>query len=208
MKKFISIAAVLSCLTTTSTPAMATTMVELSTNQMVDLSNAIVRGVITEIWTEEDRNGVVWTRAQLEVSQTLKGNADIKVYIVDQIGGTFGGSVTKVGGTARFSQGEEGIFFLETIDNGRTITVGLSQGKFTARMDPYSQELIAQRYAPPPRQKYDHRFIPLPKEEKRLYLSDLIEQIEDRVEQGWDGKPITGADMKRLQEINAREVTR
>jgi len=208
MKKIFSIAAVLGCFATTSTPAMATTMIELTTNQMVDLSNAIVRGVVTEIWTEEDDNGVVWTRAQIEVSQTLKGDTNKSVYIVDQIGGTFGGSVTKVGGTARFSPGEEGIFFLETIGNGRTITVGLSQGKFTARMDPYSQELIAQRFAPPPRQKYDHRFIPLPKEENRLLLSDLIDQIENRVEQGWDGKPITGASMKRLQKINAREVTR
>ena len=207
MKTFL-FAAALGCISTVSTPAMATTMVELTTNQLVDASNAIVRGVVTEIWTEEDKNGVVWTRIQLEVSETLKGDKTKKAYIVDQLGGGFGGNSTQFSGAARFSIGEDALFFLETLGNGRTTTVGLSQGKFTAKMDPYTQELIARRYAPGPRQKHDHRFIPLPVKDNVLFLSDLIETVEDRVEQGWDGKAIPGASMKRLQKINVPEVAR
>jgi hypothetical protein len=85
--------------------------------------------------------------------------------------------------------------------------VGLSQGKYTARLDPYSRELVAQRYAPAPSQAYDHRFIPMPKAGERLFLSDLVETVESRVVQGWNGKPIPGANLSRLQHINP-EVAR
>jgi hypothetical protein len=206
MKKFLTAAALAGCIAITSTPAQATTMIQLSTTQLVDASDSIVRGVITEVWTEEDDNGIVWTRSQIEVSKTLKGDSKRSAYIVDQMGGKFGGNLTHMAGTARFSVGEEGVFFLETLASGRVTTVGLSQGKYTARMDPYSRELIAQRYAPAPRQAYDHRFIPMPKAGEKLFLSDLIASIEDRVEQGWDGKAIPGKSLERLQQINLEVV--
>ena len=208
MQKYLSIAAVLGCLSTSSTPAMATTMVELTTHQKVDASEAIVRGVITEIWTEEDHKGIIWTRAQVEVSQTLKGDASKKAYVIDQMGGDFGANMTLVANTAQFSVGEDAIFFLETLGNGRTTTVGLSQGKLTTRLDPYSQELIVQRFLAPVRQQYDHRFLPLPPENEKVFLADFIDTIETRLDQGWDGKAIPGASIQRLQKINATEVTR
>lgn len=203
MKTLLSIFAMVGALF--SAPAHAS-MVELSQDQLVDASSAIVRAVITEIWTEEDTRGVVWTRAQLEVSDTYKGDPEVKAYIIDQLGGRFGGNATDMDAGARFSVGEEAIFFLETLGNGRTSPVGLSQGKFTTRMDPYSQQKIVLRFAPVGKQKYDHRFIPLPEAEDRVFMQDFIGQIQDRVEQGWDGKPIPGASTERLRVINRERL--
>ena len=77
----------------------ATSMIVLSQDQMVDASTSIIHGVITEVWTEEDTKGVVWTRAQVEVTETW-GDRTVKSYIVDQIGGRFGGNSTGMAGTA------------------------------------------------------------------------------------------------------------
>ena len=203
MKTLLSIIAMFAALVSTTANA---SMVELSQDQLVDASNAIVRATVTEIWTEEDERGVVWTRAQLEVLETYKGNKLVKSYVIDQLGGRFGGNVTAMDAGARFSVGEEAIFFLETLGNGRTSPVGPSQGKFTTRMDPYSQEKIVLRFAPLGKQKYDHRFIPLPNEDDKVFMSDFIDRIEARVEQGWDGKAIPGASLERLRKIDTERL--
>jgi hypothetical protein len=207
MKKFFAAAILGGCITIAALPAQATSLVSLTTHQLVDASSTVIRGVVTEVWTEEDADGRVWTRVQIEVSHTYKGDPKTTAYIVDQMGGQFGGNISEIPGAARFSVGEDGLFFLETLGNGRLTTVGFSQGKYTARLDPYSQELIAQRFVPASRQAYDHRFIPLPKAGDRLPLAELIATIEARVKQGWDGAPIPGANMNRLQHINS-EVAR
>jgi hypothetical protein len=204
MKKSLTAALLATCFAGAGTVANATTMVQLSTPQMVDAATSIVRGTITEVWTEEDDKGIVWTRAQLEVSKTYKGDSTKNAYIIDQMGGQFGGNISSVLSAARFSAGEEGVFFLEHLGSGRTTTVGLSQGKFTLRLDPYSAQTIVQRFVPPIEQAYDHRFIPLPTEAKRVFLIDLEETIENRVAAGWDGKAIPGVSLDRLQRINVK----
>lgn len=183
-------------------PARATTMAPLTTPQLVDASDAVVRGTVTEVWTEPDAQGRVWTRASVVVQEVYKGDADATAVIVDQIGGAYGGKVTSVEGVARFSVGEEAVFFLETLGSGHTVPVGMFQGKYTVRLDPYSREEIVQRVIMPLRQSYDHRFLPLPDAELRLSLTDLEEQINARVIQGWDGQPIPGASTERLSRIN------
>lgn len=205
MKKFLFVATMTAGLAF-STASPATTMVKLTTDQMVDASDTVVRGTITEVWTEEDAKGIVWTRAQLEVSEVYKGNNVKSAYVIDQMGGRFGGNTTTVAGRAQFSPGEEGVFFLEQFRSGRITTVGLSQGKFTLRLDPYSRELIVQRYASGSATGYDHRFIPLPTEENRVFLVDLVDSIEKRVASGWDGQPIPGASRERLERINRKEA--
>jgi len=182
--------------------ANATTMIKLSTPQMVAASDAIVRGKIVEVWTEQDSDGVVWTRAQVAVEQTYKGDASQTGYIIDQVGGEWGNARTIVHGGARFSADENVLLFLETLGSGKTVPVGMKQGKYTLRLDPYSRELIAQRFTPGPTQSYDHRFIPLPKESSRLFLVDLEETITHRVSAGWDGIAIPGTSLERLQRIN------
>ena len=207
MKKFL-FAATLMTTMALSTSVSASTVVILSTNQMVDASDAVVHGTITEVWTEEDANGLVWTRAQLEVDRVLKGNDQKEAYVIDQMGGTFGGNQTTVPGRTRFSRGEEGVFFLEKLGSGKYSTVGMSQGKLTVRLDPYSREKIVQSYTVAPAKAYDHRFIPLPNAADRRFLTDFVHDIETRVEAGWDGQPIPGTSNERLERINRKEVTK
>ena len=208
MKRSLTVALLAACVASVSLSAEATTLVELNTHQMVDAADTIVRGTITEVWSEEDEKGVVWTRAQLEVTETYKGQTARNALVIDQMGGRFGRNVSTVVGAAKFSPGEEGVFFLERLGSGRVTTIGMSQGKFTLRLDPYSRRTIAQRYTPAPGQSFDHRFLPLPALDKRLFLDDLTETILDRVEAGWDGKAIPGTSIDRLKRINAKEMVR
>ena len=182
--------------------AEATTMVPLSVEQIVDISNAVVRGTVTEVWTEPDpETQTVWTYAQVEVSEVFKG-APGTVIVIEQPGGAYGTTETMVEGAARFSIGEEGYFFVEQLDGGRWVSTGMFQGKFNVIMDPYTRSEIAVRFPVHPKRDFDHRFIPLPPQEQRLAVDAFELQIEDRVEMGWDGRQIPGISNAKLQERN------
>ena len=207
MNKSFKAALLAACLAGVPTAADAT-MVDLTVDQMVDAANNVVRGTITEVWAEEDANGLIWTRAQLEVTETYKGDSSKRSFVIDQLGGKFGANISSVDDGVRFSVGEDGIFFLEVLGSGKITTVGFYQGKFTVRLDPYSRELIAQRFAPAPHKAYDHRFIPLPADDKRLFLIDLEDTIRNRVKTGWDGTPIPGTSNERLQRLNTKGLAK
>ena len=49
---------------------------------------------------------------------------------------------------------------------------------------------------------YDHRFLPHPAPEDRIDLAAFEAGVLDRIEQGWDGNPIPGADDAKLRQIN------
>ena len=182
--------------------ANATTMVHLSTDQLVDASDLVVRGTVTEVWTEPDAQGRIWTRAQVEVLDVLKGDADAEAVVVDQPGGDWGGMHTTVYSVARFSRGEDAVLFLEQSSDGRITPVGMFQGKFTVQLDPYSQVEVARQVLMPPNQRYDHRFLPLAAAPDRVTVDSLEAQVRDRVAAGWDGQPIPGASPDRLRRIN------
>jgi len=66
--------------------------------------------------------------------------------------------------------------------NGHLRTVGMTMGKFTIRLDPYSRGEIVQQFQVPLERPYDHRFLPLPAEGQRKALGDLEARIQRRVE--------------------------
>ena len=182
--------------------ADATTLVPLTADQLVDASDTIVRGTVTEVWTEADPDsGHVWTHAQVEVSTVLKG-AEAELLIIQQPGGMWASQTTTVAGTARFSVGEDAYFFVEHLSSGRSVTTGMFQGKFNIQMDPYAQQLIVHRFPVSSTRDFDHRFIPLPAEGERVNTLDFEEHILIRVESGWDGQPIPGVSMEKLSRIN------
>ena len=183
--------------------AQATTMVPLSIEQITDISNIVVRGTVTETWTEPDpETKTIWTYAQVEVQDVLKGNPQTRVIIVEQPGGEFGEKRTTVEGVARFSIGEEGYFFVEELASGRLVSTGMFQGKFNIILDPYSRQELAIRFPVHPNRAFDHRFIPLPPEKDRVSVDAFEQQVEARVRDGWDGAPIPGISLEKLEWTN------
>ena len=188
-----------------SNSAEATTMVPLSIEQIVDVSTTIVRGTVTEVWTEPDeQTGTIWTHAQVEVDRVIKGERNTEVVIIEQPGGIWGTKQTSVESVARFSIGEEGYFFVEELSNGRSVSVGMFQGKFNIIFDPYSRQELALRFPVSETAPFDHRFIPLPPEHARLTAVDFEHRIKQRLDDGWDGKSIPGISDQKLREINQK----
>ena len=187
--------------------AYATTMVPLSLNQLVDAADEVVKGQVTEVWTEPDqKTGMIWTYAQVEVSKTLKGEPG-PVVILEQPGGKWGSKEARIEGVARFSVGEEGYFFVEHLASGRNVSVGMSQGKFNIIMDPYQRKEIAVRFPVHIENTFDHRFIPLPLPKQRTTTADFELSVLNRVQKGWDGHPIPGTSSSRLERISPKIET-
>lgn len=183
--------------------AHATSIVPLTTEQMTDGATWIVRGVVTETWTEIDTAGRVWTRARVQITDTLKGPGSPAELVVDTMGGEFGGETTWVEGAARFSDTEEVLLFLDTIRHGERLTpLGMHTGKYTIRRAPGDDRRYAQRYPVDPKMKFDARFLPHPAAQDRVYVDDLEARIEAQLEKGWDGKPFAALPVDKLEAIN------
>jgi hypothetical protein len=189
-----------------ATNAEATTMIPLSVEQMVDLSSTVVRGTVTNVWTEPDATThSVWTYAQVEVEKVFKGEITTDILVLEQPGGVWGTTETVVEGVARFSIGEEGYFFVESLDSGRSVTAGMFQGKYNIVFDPYSRQELAVRFPVHPNRDFDHRFIPLPPEKQRLSVNVFEDQITSFVQDGWDGTAIPGVSLEKLERINTKK---
>lgn len=166
----------------TTPSAHATTFAPTTQEERIDAAQLIVRGVVREVWTEEDDSGMIWTRAQVDVQRVYKGKLNEQTIIVEQLGGTYAGRTVRVDGVARFDVNEDVVLLLDRRKNGNLRTVGMTMGKFTIRLDPYSRREIVQQVQVPLERPYDHRFIPLPAEGQRFMLSDLEAKIQRRVE--------------------------
>ena len=185
--------------------AQATTMVPLSVEQITDISNIVVRGKVTEVWTEPDpETKTIWTYAQVEVQEVLKGNPQTHIVVIEQPGGEFGEKKTTVEGVARFSIGEEGYFFVEELASGRMVSTGMFQGKYNIIFDPYSRQELAIRFPVHPERSFDHRFIPLPAEKDRISIDVFEQQVEQHVGSGWNGKSIPGISLEKLEWTNQK----
>lgn len=201
LRKLLSIAALCLALSAgVQREALATSLVPLTIEQMTDASDLVIRGMVTEVWAFEDDKGRIWTRAQIEVTKVLKGDPATQTVIVDQLGGVWNDSMMLVSDAARFSVGEDAYFFLENLKSGHTVTVGMYQGKFTVQQAPHTGDQRVVRYTIPQDRPYDHRF--LPNDRPGEPVATLEDRVSDRVELGWDGQPIPGADSAKLHRIN------
>ncbi len=184
-----------------SGPASATTGIAYTLDQRVDAAEHIVRGEVLDVWTELDSNGNVWTRVLIEVSQVLKG-PQVDTLVISEAGGTFGNVRTTVVGATGFSVGEDLVVFGSVRGEGRVQLVGLSLGKLTVRLDPSTRREIVQSWVAPKGMDFDHRFIPLPSDGSQVFLDDLVDSVQARLELGWDGQPIPGIPTDRLRRVN------
>jgi hypothetical protein len=187
--------------------ANATSIADLSTAQMTDAAVYIVEGTIDSVWTEVDNRGLVWTRARVLVSATHKGIDSPAELIVDSMGGIHpDGRATNMPSSARFSEGEDVFLFLDTIKEGtRLVPIANFHGKYTVRRAPGTESKIVQRWHSTNFTHYDGRFLPFPAAGDRTYHTDLISDVNERLDTGWDGAAIPGISNTELLEINTLE---
>jgi hypothetical protein len=185
----------------TATVAQATTQ-PLSVEQLTDASDYIVRGTVNQTWVDTDERGDHWTRVELEVEVVYKGAPSTDALQLDVMGGFLGTEGTIIQDVPRFDVGEEVLVFAERLESGLLVPTGMEQGKHTVRVCPDSGREMLVRFNPALERPYDHRFIPHPAPEARLYLSELLGQVNARIAQGWDGRPIVGKSTDRLLEMH------
>lgn len=202
MKALTRIAVVLGLLA--AGPASATTLAELSVEQMTDAADLVVRGTVADVRTELDEHGHVVTLADVEVSGGLKGSAAAGDYLTVEVpGGVLDGVVAEVLAVPRFDEGEDVLLFLANKRDGAAWgCVGLFQGKYTVKPDPLTGAPIVVRFTVPYARAYDARFLPNPPKAERVSYDALEGRVRARVEAGWDGHSIPGVDDARLREIN------
>jgi hypothetical protein len=180
--------------------ASATTLAALSTEQMVDASDIIVRGTVVDVWTAVER-GHVNTHARIQVSRVLKGHASSEVEVLTP-GGAYDTTLTEVDGAPRYGVGEDVLVLLAARADGTYLNVSLGAGKYTVKQNPADGSSMVVQFHVPYNRDWDYRFIPTPALADRVSLAAMEARITDRVAAGWDGQPISGVSLDHLRAIN------
>ena len=119
----------------------ASTLQQLSLNDMIRLSTAIVHGKVQPSGSAY-RGSIIYTHYQVQVSETLKGSAVSQLDIAVPGGAashlqqTFAGAPTLV-------PGQDYLLFLWTSKSGLTQVIGLSQGLFVVTANASGQRMVS-----------------------------------------------------------------
>ncbi len=109
----------------------AATLEQLSFDEMVDKSTAIVRGRVVGSYTTS-KGSLIYTHYRVLVSERWKGPAASDVDLVVP-GGTLGNLRQSFPGAPKLAQGSDYVFFLWTARSGLTHIIGLTQGLFDVK---------------------------------------------------------------------------
>ncbi len=111
--------------------AGATSVIQLSFEELVDHSESIVSGQVTRSWADWDsEHKFIWTHYEVAVSAVHKGAPGATV-VVSELGGAVDGQAMTVAGTVTYQPGENVLIFLTRVPNGYLRTTGWGQGKYT-----------------------------------------------------------------------------
>src|SRR5690242_2258583 len=109
----------------------ATTLEQLSLDDMIRLSTSVVRAKVVSSRADAIAADA-YTHYRLQVSETWKGSAPAEVTVP---GGVIRGQRQIVAGAPTLAVGEEYVLFLWTSRTGMTQVIGLSQGLFGVKVD-------------------------------------------------------------------------
>ncbi len=197
----LSLGIALSTCTLLAAPvAQATTIAPLTVEQMVDGSDLIVRGTVTDVWTSTDQMGLA-THALVKVEKTLKGAAVDEVDVFTP-GGELDGATSLVDGAPRYGVGERVLLLLNARKDGTYLNVALAGGKYDIKQNPADGTDMVTQFFVPYTQPWDYRFLPNPALADRVSLTAMEKRLTDRVALGWDGNPIPGVSLDHLRQIN------
>jgi hypothetical protein len=106
----------------------ASTLLQLSLNDMIQQSTAIVRGTAQFAYVSQ-KGSVIYTHYTVQVTSRLKGAPAATVDLA-VMGGAINGARQMIAGAPELVSGQDYILFLWTSKSGITQIIGLSQGLF------------------------------------------------------------------------------
>jgi hypothetical protein len=145
MRKLIILAFAAGCLITLA----ASTLQQLSLNDMIQKSTLIVRGTIQPGTSAALRGSLIYTHYQLSVTTAYKGTPG-QIVVVAVPGGALKGIQQPVAGAPMLSPGQDCVIFLWTSKSGLTQVIGLSQGLFIVSTNAQGQVIVSRGAANSP----------------------------------------------------------
>jgi len=109
-------------------PLPSATLQQLTMNDMIAQSTAIVRGTVVDSWAALT-GSVIYTHYKIQVSESLKGPRQSSVEIV-VAGGVVNNLSQSFSGSPTLNKGDDLVLFLWTSRAGLTQIMGLTQGLF------------------------------------------------------------------------------
>jgi hypothetical protein len=131
---------ILACLAVILAPLRGSTLQQLSLDDMIRLSTAIVHGKTQQTFSAY-RNSIIYTHYQVQVTETLKGSTSSQIDMAvpggsaNQLQQTFAGAPT-------LAPGQDYVLFLWTSKSGLTQIIGLSQGLFVVTTNASGQLMV------------------------------------------------------------------
>ena len=122
-------------------PIQASTLLQLSLDDMIGKSTMIVRGKVQQQTNAAFHGHLIWTHYTVQVSETLKGSAVRQLDIVVP-GGNSKGIQQTYSGVPTFSNNQDYVMFLWTSKSGLTQVIGLSQGLFAVVPDSAGNSMV------------------------------------------------------------------
>lgn len=123
-------------------PALATRFVPLSIEELSRSASIIVQGTVRSKTCARDPGGSIFTKVELAVIETWKGQTGTNLTII-QSGGILGEEGAVIPGQANYEIGEEVVAFLVLNSRQEAITLGLAHGKFHVWKHPETGEKLA-----------------------------------------------------------------
>lgn len=161
-------------------PAVATTVLRFTLEELCDRAELIVHGKCTATAARETPDGVV-TDVTIEVTSALKGKPPV-TFTFTAYGGQTDTRGTFIAGAPTFEVGEELLVFLDRQnDRGFRLAIGMAQGKYTVREEDgrklATRNLAGLRFVDPATNEVSEADEP----EQAVPLEDLLKTIKGHV---------------------------
>jgi hypothetical protein len=127
--------------------AQATTLQQLSLNDMILKSSAIVRGQV-QITGSTVRGSNIYTQYTVKVIEQWKGAPAAQIDFAVP-GGTANGLRQTIAGSPSLNNGQEYVLYLWTSRSGLTQIIGLSQGLFVSANGVVTRPSITEHFIDP-----------------------------------------------------------
>lgn len=109
--------------------ARATSIRELSLEEMVAEADQIVHARVLAVWEGYDeRTRIPWTHYGLQIVEELKGDR-VTTLVVSEPAGRLGSVIVDIAGVPRYAVNEEVLVFLKRTPGGFLRTLNLTEGK-------------------------------------------------------------------------------